>query len=182
MIFQLFLENEQKIRELNIVSEDILNFAIYSSNTELVETMLSHSISTGKHFNLNEPGFNGLGTPLNQACLARSAEIVKMLLDYPSAKKINFNNYLFHKACSNGTIEIVDLFLDYIQKFEPNFDFNAPSLIDRGSTPMHRAPNPKIVSRMLNLHKEWKIYLDFNAQDDNGKVFWSFFFGVNWMI
>ena len=175
VIYQLFLKNKQKFGEINIILEDILNCAIYTSNSELVESMLSHSISTRSHFNLNEPSVNGLGTPLNQACLARSAEIVKILLDYPSAKKINFNNHSFHTACQNGPIEIVDLFLDYIQKNKLNFDFNAPSLIDQGSTPMHRACDPKIISRMLNLHKEGKIYLDFNAQNDQGKVFWSKF-------
>ena len=188
IFFHLATKDSEK---MNVKLENILMVAIKNTYLTLVEKILNHTIQTGKHFDLNNiQEWNW--APLYEALFTKGKlEIVKLLLDYPSAKKIKLNHYyynkfgvtqwpLFHTACSRGPIEVVELFLDYIQKYEEDFDFNSSDAY--GRIPMHYTRYCKyggdgdIAYKLLKLHKEKKIILNFNAKElERGQVFWHSF-------
>ena len=180
IIFHLIIKSSDK---MNIKLEHILISAIVNRNIALVRKILDHTIQTGNNFDFNNrDGYEAL----HCALISWKPDFVKLLFNYPSSKRIKLNSgvsngqtsrSLLHIACSSGPIEIVDLLLQHIQKYEEDFDFNMPD--SRGCTPMHNASSYNFgedggkANRLLMLHKEKKIYLNFNAQEsETGKVFW----------
>ena len=197
VIISLVIKNGAK---LNFKLEDILISAICNKNVTLMEKVLNHTIQSGNNFDLNMGAHGSKWLPLHHASMSMNPEIVKLLLYYPSYKKVKLNKIPttlelesisifdssfaqrlpFHLACSNGPIEVVDLFLDYILKNDKDFDFNMPD--DLGRTCMYWASScgfgddGSIANRLLTLHKEKKITLIFNHRDIyGGGVFWHKF-------
>ena len=191
VLFQLIIKDGPKLGSMNVLNfkiEDLLLLAIRNMHVVLVEKVLNFTIQTGNNFDLNGSIDKPEWLPLFEVSymLGMNPEIVKLLLDYPSAKKIKLNSDVYtrrfqgrtplHHACFAGSIEIVGLFLDYIEKHNKDFDFNAPDNL--GNTPIHLAGVcpfyqtnvGAIVNRMLILHREKKINLNFNAQNNDGKV------------
>ena len=150
--------------------------AIFTKKVELVQEIINDSISTGNKIDL-EP------IHLYEACASRNPDILKAVMDYPFSTKFSLNTVLngatpFAMACKNGPLEVLDLCLEYIQKYEENFDFNKPLYSLRGRTAMYWASDKRdgtLANRMINLHKEKKITLNFNHQDNSGDVFWTKF-------
>ena len=172
VLYHLFCNMEK----LGVTLRHILRTAIFTKKVELVQEILNHSILTGNKIDL-APIY------LLDACASRNPDILKAVMDYPSATKFSLNTVIngrtpFVMACQNGPIEVLDLCLEYIQKYEDNFDFNKPLHALHGRTAIYWASfqsDGTLANKMIKLHKEKKITLNFNHQDHSGNVFWIMF-------
>ena len=129
-----FDEMQGGFRDLDIAP---LHMAVWSGNEEFILLVLSLFEDFGQH----QHTFSRKYTPLHLACKLGKLEVVQLLLEFSTEKKINVNARErfgltpFHICCEESKIELVLLFLELSEDI--GLDFNSMDI--DGMTPTHIA-------------------------------------------